>query len=51
MKKFLLADISKYKTIHKEKIKNRYREFPGCSVVRILHFYYSGCGLDPWLGN
>ena len=44
MKKFLLADISKYKTIHKEKIKTRYREFPGGSVVRILYFYYRGVG-------
>ena len=27
------------------------REFPGSSVVRILHFHYRGYEFNPWSGN
>ena len=31
--------------------KINWRDFPGSSVVKALHFQCEGLGFDPWLGN
>ena len=35
--------------VKNEKIENR--DFPGGPVVKMLHFYGSGHGFNPWSGN